>query len=141
MFASSRRSLVRTAAVAALLALSAPALAATRYVSPTGSDTNTGATPAAAWRTISKANAAAVAGDVIMVANGTYANFPSPAVNGNANARITYVGNLANPAAVVITPNGVLSKTDVTIKGMQLSGGFDTGRLTEPMLDAVIASL
>ncbi|MBI5170509.1 MAG: fibronectin type III domain-containing protein [Candidatus Eisenbacteria bacterium] len=137
MFASFRRSLVRTAAVAALLALAAPALAATRYVSPTGSDTNTGASPATAWRTISKANAAAVAGDVILVANGTYANFPNPAVNGSANARITYVGNLANPSAVVITPNGVLNKTDVTIKGMQLTGGFDITGVRDSIADCI----
>ncbi len=138
MFRSSHRSLVRTAAVAALLALAAPALAATRYVSPTGSDTNTGASPATAWRTISKANASAVAGDVILVANGTYSNFPNPAVNGSANARITYVGNLANPSAVVITPNGVLSKTDVTIKGMQLSGGFDITGVRDSIADCLV---
>lgn len=138
MFGSFRRSLVRTAAVAALLALAAPALAATRYVSPTGNDTNTGATPAAAWRTISKANSSAVAGDVILVANGTYANFPNPAVNGSANARITYVGNLASPGSVVITPSGVLSKTDVTIKGMRLFGGFDLTGVRDSIADCEV---
>ena len=71
-----------------------------------------------------------------MVANGTYANFLSPAVNGSANARITYVGILANPAAVVITPNGVLSKTDDD-QGHAAHGGFDITGVRDSIADCI----
>ena len=139
MFVSIRRLSVRGAAFAlAALTLAAPALAATRYVGPSGSDTNTGATPATAWRTISKANASAVAGDVILVADGTYAHFPNPAANGTPTQRISFVGNLANPSAVVITPSGTLNKTDVTIKGMQLFGGFNLSGVRDSIADCIV---
>ncbi|MFN8587663.1 MAG: hypothetical protein U0704_07645 [Candidatus Eisenbacteria bacterium] len=141
MSASFRRPSFRFAVVAALSACFAfvtNAGAATRYVSPTGSDTNTGATLATAWRTISKANASAVAGDVIWIADGTYAHFPVPAVNGSPSARITYVGNLKNPGAVVITPSGILGKTDVTIKGMTLNNGFDLTGVRDSIADCLV---
>ena len=138
MFAPFRRLALSAVALSASVALVADAVAATRYVSPTGSDTNTGATLATAWRTISKANAAAVAGDVIFVADGTYAHFPNPAVNGSANARITYVGNIGNPAGVVITPSGTLNKTDVTLKGMTLNGGFDMAGVRDSIADCLV---
>jgi hypothetical protein len=48
------------------------ALAATNYVAETGSDTNTGASWASPYRSISNAVAKAAANDLILVSNGTY---------------------------------------------------------------------
>ncbi len=133
-----RRLVLSAVALFASLAPGVDALAATRYVSPSGSDTNTGATTTTAWRTISKANASAVAGDVILIADGTYAHFPNPATNGSAAARISYVGNVANPAAVVITPGGTLNKTDVTLKGLTLNSGFDLTGVRDSIADCIV---
>jgi hypothetical protein len=108
------------------IALAAPlatASAATYYVSPSGSDSNNGTSPGSAWATIGKANSTLRAGDVCIIANGTYSNSPNPSVDGTANARITYVGNQANPAAVSV-PGLTLTRQYVTIKGVAMSGGL-----------------
>jgi hypothetical protein len=49
----------------------APAMAATYYISPSGNDSNPG-TQAAPWKTLRKAAATLVAGDTGIVMNGTY---------------------------------------------------------------------
>ena len=109
--------------LACLLLLGAgPAAAVTYYVTTGGSDTNAG-TPSAPWRTLTKANATLVAGDVCNIAAGTYANPISPAANGTAAARISYVGSLADPASVTV---GALSidKAYVSVKGVKSSSGL-----------------
>jgi hypothetical protein len=100
----------------------APALANTYYVSNTGSDSNPG-TQAQPWATLAKANATLVAGDVCRIANGTYADPIQPANNGAAGARISYVGNLANPAAVSVASIYV-NKTWVSVKGAAATTDF-----------------
>lgn len=130
-------------ALALILALAAvtaarPAAAATRYVSPGGSDSNSGASAALAWRTIAKANASAQPGDVILVANGTYADFPNPAVSGSPGNRIAYVGNLSSPGSVVITPGGTISDNDVTIKGFRLASGFSMAGTRDSLADCEV---
>jgi hypothetical protein len=50
-----------------------PPGAATRYVSPSGNDANSGLTPATAWRQISRAGALAAPGMIVDVADGAYA--------------------------------------------------------------------
>ncbi len=53
----------------------APAGAATRFVSPTGLDTNNGTSASTPWRTLQKAADMAQPGDIIDVADGSYARF------------------------------------------------------------------
>lgn len=74
------------------------------------------------------ANANAQPGDVIRLAAGTYTVSTNPARSGTAAARITYVGNLANPAAVVVTPM-TLTRRYVTIKGVRFNGDFALDRV------------
>jgi hypothetical protein len=65
----------------------------TYYVSPTGSDSNSGTSPTAAWRTVNKANNAAMSpGDGILFQGGaTFAeNTLMPSRSGTASARIVY---------------------------------------------------
>ncbi|HET7224820.1 MAG TPA: DUF1565 domain-containing protein [Candidatus Eisenbacteria bacterium] len=113
-----------TAGLAALAGgLAAPALAGTWYVSPTGNDANIGsATQPLA--TIGRADQMAQPGDVVHVANGIYADFPVPARSGGSAGRITFIGNLADPQKVVVTPYGTMSRSDVTLAGFDLRGGF-----------------
>jgi len=53
----------------------APSGAATRFVSPTGNDSNNGQTAATAWRNLQKAADMAQPGDIIDVADGNYSRF------------------------------------------------------------------
>jgi hypothetical protein len=53
----------------------APTGAATRFVSPTGLDTNSGATASTPWRTLQKAADMAQPGDIIDIADGSYSRF------------------------------------------------------------------
>jgi hypothetical protein len=130
--------LSRCVAVIAALAAASPVAAAVRYVSPGGADTNTGLSAAAAWRTVAKANASAVAGDVILLGNGTYADFPNPAASGSALSRITYVGNLTDPSTVVITPGGTFTRNYFTLKGATLAGGFTVSATRDSITDCIV---
>ena len=88
----------------ALSLLTAPAHAVVRYVSPSGNDSNTGLSPGTAWATIGRANSTLAAGDVCVVAPGTYSQPIQPAGAGTgSSARITYLGSILNPDAVVVT--------------------------------------
>ncbi len=64
-----------TAFLFAHLYLSFSALAATKYVSPAGSDANSGDSWAAAWLTLQYAADQIAAGDTVWVADGTYVGF------------------------------------------------------------------
>lgn len=109
----------RALAAHLVLAALAPvtASAATWNVTPSGTGNASLAT----------ANANAQPGDVIVLAPGTYASSIVPARSGTAAARITYVGNLATPAAVVVPPT-VLTRRYVTIKGVRFNGDFALDR-------------
>jgi hypothetical protein len=113
-------------AVVAGLLLAVPAAASTFYIAPGGSDGNSGLSLAAAWATVGKANSTLKAGDVVILAPGTYSSFPAPNVDGTATSRITYVGSLANPGLVVVG-SGTLTRSYVTIKGVSFSGFANLG--------------
>jgi len=113
-------------AIAVLIAISsaiAPAHAVVRYVSPSGNDSNTGLSPGTAWATIGRANSTLAPGDVCIVAPGNYSQPIRPA-NGRTrpSARITYLGVIQNPDAVVVT-SIELSKPWVSVKGFKSTGG------------------
>jgi len=76
-----------TGAIAWLLTTSAGS-AATYYVSPSGSSSNNGS-QAAPWRQIRDALPRVVAGDTILVADGSYLGFDMDGINGTAAAPIT----------------------------------------------------
>jgi hypothetical protein len=118
MVLPARRATFLLATVTALAGSGSPVHAALRYVSPTGSDANNGSSLAWAWATIGKANANLMPGDVCVLFPGTYPQSINPARGGTAAARITYVGNLATPAAVVV--QGIqLNQPWVTVKGVR----------------------
>lgn len=105
------------AALAALVC-AAPVYAAVRYVSPAGSSTLDGSTPATAW-SMAKANASLAAGDVAIVLPGSYSTSINPANAGSSlTSRISYVGDLANPASTVV-PSIQVSKAYVSVKGFK----------------------
>lgn len=99
------------------------ARAAIIEVSPTGTGSGAPGSPT----TMANANAIVKAGDVVRILPGTYPTAPDPATSGTAGARITYVGNLANPNQVVITPDMTIKRKYISIKGLSFGGsvGFD----------------
>lgn len=104
-----------------ILCLAVPGVtgAATLDVSPSGS--GTACTPGSPCA-LATANSQVQPGDVVRLSPGTYTVAPDPARNGTASARITYVGNLAIPDAVVITPGMTLKRQYITVKGMSFAG-------------------
>lgn len=77
---------------------------------------------------LATANANAQPGDIVYLAPGTYTSPANPARNGSVGARITYIGSLANPASVVVSP-GTLTRRYVTLKGLRFSGDFALDRV------------
>ena len=73
-----------------LLVLPVLACAETYYVSPSGSDSNSGLSTSQAWRTIGKANAELYPGDTVRIMAGTYSETIEPARSGSSNNYITY---------------------------------------------------
>ncbi|MBA3571522.1 MAG: DUF1565 domain-containing protein [Pyrinomonadaceae bacterium] len=76
-----------------ILLLAASAQAATKYVSPTGDDSNSGNTSSLPFATLAKALTDVAAGDTISLAAGTYTEEPTTSVNGTAASPITIDGN------------------------------------------------
>jgi hypothetical protein len=62
------------------------------YVSTSGSDSNNGSSSPSAWRTVSHAAATAIAGDLVLIAPGTYTDFTN--IDG---IRMDGVGTATNP--------------------------------------------
>lgn len=77
--------------------------AATYYVSPTGSSSNNGS-QGAPWRQISNAFPVVVAGDTVLIADGTYNGFTMNDKIGTANLPITFKATGSN--AVVVKTTG-----------------------------------
>jgi hypothetical protein len=94
--------------------------AATYYVRMDGNDTNSGQQngPGGAWRTIQRAANLMLAGDVVIVADGTYSEVVSPRSNGAQSARITYQAVGTN----VVVNGFEVSKAFITISGFVLVG-------------------
>jgi Right handed beta helix region/Protein of unknown function (DUF1565)/FlgD Ig-like domain len=86
--------------------------AATYYVATTGNDSHSGSasTP---WRTLQKAANAAKAGDVVLVANGTYVGFQITA-DGTSTAPIVFRANGGN---VIINARNATTPDNINIEG------------------------
>ena len=109
--------------VASALLLATAAGAATYYLSPGGSDSNSGLSPSSPWATVRKANSTLRAGDVCFLANGSYGDEINPSASGTSTNRLSYVGNLASPGAVVV--GGLsLSTSWISVKGVKANGGL-----------------
>lgn len=97
----------------ALLLAASPAGAATYNVTPTGSGAD---------YTLAEANAAASAGDLVVMNAGNYGSTGiAPANSGAAVSRIRYVGSLSNPGSVVVASIS-LRGSYVTVMGVQATG-------------------
>src|SRR5690242_19723043 len=137
-----RRWLTAALAALAVASLAGAAGATTYYVNPTGSDSNAGTSSGAPWRTIAKANATLGPGDVVLIANGTYADAINPSRNGTGvgpSQRISYVGNLANPSAVVVAGIGT-DKAYISMKGAKSTGSLSlyyTSESAKAMYDSI----
>jgi parallel beta-helix repeat protein len=100
--------------------IAAPAPAVYYVNASTGDDGNTGASPATAWRTISKANGAVQPGDTVLIYGGIYNETIRPARSGAAQMRITY---RAVPGEAVIVEGAKLlvdlhEKSYISIEGI-----------------------
>ncbi|MBI3539543.1 MAG: hypothetical protein HY076_04665 [Candidatus Eisenbacteria bacterium] len=102
--------------------------ATTYYVSPGGSDSNSGLTALTPWATIGRANNALTAGDAVRILPGTYSDRINPARSGSALARISYIGDLSSPGAANVPGIDVFSSY-VTVKGVNSA---DAGHLEYP---------
>jgi len=122
----------RLPVVLAALLFALPAQAKTLWVSSNGSDSNAGTSQTSPLRTIAKANALVVPGDVVRILPGTYADFPSPSAAPTGGLRVTYIGTTtsADPMrdtlsrASIVLPSGSLTKSYVTIKGVRFAGNL-----------------
>ncbi len=110
------------ALIGALL-VTAPASATVRYLSPTGTSTADGLTASTAWN-LAKVNSSLVAGDVCRVLPGSYTGDIAPVNSGQPTARITIVGDLANPAAATFTGGIATDRSYLSIKGVKVTGGI-----------------
>ena len=122
-----RRALPGIGFALGLLIVPALARATTYDVSPTGS--GSACTPGSPCA-LSTANTNAGPGDVIRLAPGSYSSSLSPSRNGTATARITYVGNLANPASTVV-PSSTIRYRYISIKGLRFVNDFGFDRVSE----------
>lgn len=133
--ARDRRSRVSRAALfgaLAFLALAAPAGAATYYVRASGSDANTGLSPARAWASVKKAGDTLRAGDVVYVGAGTYTAKVDVKNSGSAAAPIRFLADRSgaftgDAGAVVIATGGDVFKIDhrdhVRVSGFRVTRG------------------
>lgn len=92
--------------------------AATYYVAPNGNDSNNGASLSESFKTISKAVAIAVAGDIIYVREGIYpiSATLSLSKNGNENAAITLQG-YENERPLLDCSGTAFGKRGIDLKG------------------------
>jgi len=114
---------MRAACLAACLGLVVPGIAAatTYYVGPNGSGTNSGLSPSSPLN-VSTLNSRLTAGDIAYVLPGTYTTALKPNNHGRAGARITIIGNLANPAAQTFTSGLTTDRSYLTFKGLKFQG-------------------
>ena len=112
------------AAVTLLLLGAYPAPAATNHVAGSGSDTNSGATWAAAWATINHAAANTAAGDTVLVSNGTYSLTTTISVTNGITVR-----GLNGHGATIVNGGGsvrcfYLSHADAVVQGLTITNGY-----------------
>jgi hypothetical protein len=101
-----------------------PISATTYYVSSSGSDSNSGLSPSTAWRTVAKANAAALnPGDgVLFEGSHTFSDSAlSPSRSGTASARVVYgsygTGKASLPQGIYLNSVGGLAFQNLAISG------------------------
>lgn len=129
-------------ALLALLLAATNATAATYYVSATGSGSNSGADAAHPWD-LAKANSTLASGDVAILANGNYGSaIIAPAASGSnyASARVSYVGNLTNPSAVVVGGISLVGASYVSIKGVRAAGNLSLATTRDSIYGCVFPS-
>lgn len=92
--------------------------------------------------TMGIANAAATAGDIYTIADGTYSTAPAPAGNGTLVAPVKIIGNVAAPGNVIISGTTTLTKDFLRFYGMRWTAGFDVGPLSQgdSLVSCVFAS-
>ncbi|MDO8432698.1 MAG: right-handed parallel beta-helix repeat-containing protein [Candidatus Binatus sp.] len=101
----------------------ATAVGTTFYVSPSGSDSNSGLSRTAPWRTIQHAASSLPPGDVAIVMAGTYAERVLVSRSENAGAPITLQ---ADSGAKVITRGFEVRADHVTIAGFEITNQATT---------------
>lgn len=123
---TSFRKLLGKAAVLSFMAvgLGGHALAATYYVSPSGSDTNPG-TQSAPWRTIGKGATNAVAGDTVIVTAGTYGEKVGTTRAGSAGSRIIF-----RASGKVVTKTFNIYHDYITVDGFEMTAANDGHMMT-----------
>jgi len=89
----------------------------TYYVSPTGSDTNNGASTAP-WKTLTKASSVASAGDTVIALPGSYSENFTLGKSGSSGSQITFNGQ--NGAVVTGTIN--IKASYVTLQNFEIIG-------------------
>lgn len=112
----------KSALMALVLVAAAPASASEYFVSPQGSDDNSG-TQAEPWKTIAKANSTMRAGDTVNVAPGEYTDPISPQANGAAGAPIVYRSTRWRQATLVIPEVTAIALNDrsyITVDGFAI---------------------
>ena len=123
-----------------LLLVCSQSFATKYYLSPTGSDSNTG-TIGSPWFTITKAWTAVSAGDTIIIKGGTYRYTSRPEMvnkSGTANARIVVMGEPGTTPVISRTTGdygiqiGILiRKCDyVTVRDLDISGFYQPSTTT-----------
>jgi hypothetical protein len=109
-----------------------PAQATTYYVRKTGSDTNSGTSPIAAFQTIGAAAQTMIAGDSVWIGAGTYSEQVRCANSGSSGHVISYQGdttgvNTGDAGSVTISSGGVPLNGNgasfIAIVGITTSGG------------------
>jgi parallel beta-helix repeat protein len=128
---------MRSSVLVAILVLGSAgrAAAANYFVANTGDDSAAGTSAAAPWKTIQKAAGKVAAGDVVTVADGTYAGFKCSDKAGTAAARIVF--RAANKGGAKITSAGAGADSQdwvqlnscsyVTVDGFEVSGAPRSG--------------
>ena len=113
-------------------------VASTYFVRKTGSDANSGASPAAAWLTIGNAAATLVAGDRVYVGAGTYAESITVTSSGSVGAPIRFLADSSGGATgdageVIVDAMGgafgfrVSGAEYVTLEGFVITGAAGGG--------------
>jgi hypothetical protein len=95
------------------------------YVSPTGSDANSGSHDHP-WKTISKANATLVAGDTAYIMAGTYTQQISPANAGSVSRPLVYKNYQSDVCSLYVTDAVVnlYDKSYVVVDGLRLQMAY-----------------